>query len=256
MLTDLKGVAVTLQWIRNINKYKRRTWTLMLPPGILEWIERRLSDKKHSQDHGLYVVPLYRYLAQASNKPNCSLLLIHVLIIKNNATDARTGLFDEASLHLNSKSNVIAPSLNEYGTRTEHHDLKIKDKVERDADHLVEFFAGWSLINIPRFRNFIAVTSLGISTGPRWDKWGHMTVMRGGFAHFFKRFKIDSAGLMGYLSGGTKLQSSTSQATTPMTATTPQTPNWASHNSNASIKSTFTGSPNGNGTNKYPAPYK
>ncbi|KAJ6179711.1 hypothetical protein N7519_010172 [Penicillium mononematosum] len=215
MLTDLKGVAVTLQWIRNINKYKRRSWTLMLPPGILEWIERRLSDKKHSQDHEL-------------------LLLIHTLIIKNNATDARTGLFDEASLHLNSKSNVIAPSLNEYGTRTEHHELKIKDKVERYADHLVEFFAGWSLINIPRFRNFIAVTSLGISTGQRWDKWGHMTVMR----------------------GGTKLQSSTSQATTPMTATTPQTPNWASYNSNASVQSTFTGSPNGNGTNKYPAPYK
>ncbi|KAJ5229255.1 hypothetical protein N7489_009963 [Penicillium chrysogenum] len=237
MLTDLKGVAVTLQWIRNINKYKRRSWTLMLPPGILEWIERRLSDKKYSQDHGL-------------------LLLIHMLIIKNNATDAHTGLFDKASLHLNSKSNVIAPSLNEYGTRTEHHDLKIQDKVERDADHLVEFFAGWSLINIPRFRNFIAVTSLGASTGQRWDKWGHMTAMRGGFAHFFKRFKIDSAGLMGYLSGGTKLQSSTSQITTPVTATTPQTPNWASYNSNASVQSTFTGSPNGKGTNKYPAPYK
>ncbi|CAG8029709.1 unnamed protein product [Penicillium nalgiovense] len=237
MLSDLKGVAVTLQWIRNINKYKRKTWTLMLPPGILEWIERRLSDKKHSQDHGL-------------------LLLIRMLVIKNNATDAGTGLFDEASLHLNSKSNVIAPSLNEYGTRTEHHDLKIKDKVERDADHLIEFFAGWSIINIPRFRNFIAVTSFGISTGTRWDKWGHMTVMRGGFGHFFKRFKIDSAGLMGYLSGGAKLQSSTSQVTTPMTATTPQTPNRASYNSNASIQSIFTGSPNSNGTNKDPAPYK
>ncbi|CAG8161091.1 unnamed protein product [Penicillium nalgiovense] len=237
MLSDLKGVAVTLQWIRNINKYKRKTWTLMLPPGILEWIERRLSDKKHSQDHGL-------------------LLLIQMLVIKNNATDAGTGLFDEASLHLNSKSNVIAPSLNEYGTRTEHHDLKIKDKLERDADHLIEFFAGWSIINIPRFRNFIAVTSFGISTGTRWDKWGHMTVMRGGFGHFFKRFKIDSAGLMGYLSGGAKLQSSTSQVTTPMTATTPQTPNRASYNSNASIQSIFTGSPNSNGTNKYPAPYK
>ncbi|CAG8890588.1 unnamed protein product [Penicillium egyptiacum] len=236
VLTDLKGVAVTLQWIRNVNKNKRKSWTLMLPPGILDWIERRLSDENHSQDHGL-------------------LLLIHMLIIKNNATDPRTGLFDTASLHLNSKSNVIAPSLNEYGTRTEHHGLKIKDKIERDADHLIEFFAGWSLINVPRFRNFIAVTSLSATTGPRWNKWGHMTVMRGGFAHFFKRFKIDSVGLMGYLSGA-KPQASVGQVATPMTATTPLTPNWASHNSNAAIQSTFTGSPNGNGTNKYPAPYK
>ncbi|KAI3137242.1 hypothetical protein CBS147326_3491 [Penicillium roqueforti] len=206
----------------------------LVDPRILEWIEMRLGDENHSQDHGL-------------------LLLIYTLIIKNNVTDPRAALFDKASLHHNSRSNVIAPSLDEYCSRTEHHDLRIKDKVERDADHLIEFFAGWSLINIPRFRNFVAVTSLSAPTGARWDKWGHMTVMRGGFGHFFKRFKIDSLTLMAYLSGP-KLQPS-SQATTPVAMSTPQTPNWTSHNSNASIQSTLTSS-NGNGTKQYPAPYK
>ncbi|KAJ5373021.1 Chromo domain/shadow [Penicillium concentricum] len=228
VLTDLKGVAVTLQWIRNANRNKRKSWTLMFPPRILEWIERRLDDENHSQDHGL-------------------LLLIRTLIIKNNVMDPRTALFDEASLQPNSKSNVIAPSINEY------------EKVERDADHLIEFFAGWSLINIPRFRNFIAVTSLN-APAARWDKWGHVTVMQGGFRHFFKRFKVDSVGLMTYLSGSggssSKPRPSTGQVATPSSATTPQTPNWASHNANASIPATFTGSPNDNGTNKYPAPYK
>ncbi|OQE42055.1 hypothetical protein PENCOP_c004G05776 [Penicillium coprophilum] len=239
VLTDLKGVAVTLQWIRNANRNKRKSWTLMFPPGILDWIEKRLDDENHSQNHGL-------------------LLLIRTLIIKNNVTDPRTTVFDEASLQLNSKSNVIAPSLDEYGTRTEHHDLKIEGKIERDADHLIEFFAGWSLINIPRFRNFIAVTSLNPPAGTRWGKWGHVTTMRGGFSHFFKRFRIDSVGLMAYLSGsgGSKPVPSTSQVATPSSATTPQTPNWAPHNSNASIPSTFADNPNGNGTNKYPAPYK
>lgn len=165
-------------------------------------------------------------------------------------------LFDKASLRPNSKSNVIAPSLNEYGTRTKDYGLKIEDKAERDADHLIEFFAGWSLVNIPRFRNFVAVTSLGPLTGPRWDEWGHMTVMRGGFGHFFRRFKIDPKTIMTYLSGGSNSKVSTSQAATPMTMTTPQTPNWASHNSNTAIQSTFTGSPNDKGMNKYPAPYK
>lgn len=66
VLTDLKGVAVTLQWIRNANKHKRKSWTLMFPPRILEWIEMRLGDENHSQDHGLYVIPFYRCLAQAS----------------------------------------------------------------------------------------------------------------------------------------------------------------------------------------------
>ncbi|EKV09821.1 hypothetical protein PDIP_63150 [Penicillium digitatum Pd1] len=239
MLTDLKGVAVTLQWIRGANKHKRKSWTLMFPPGILEWIETRLGDENFSQDHGL-------------------LLLIYTLIIKNNVTDPRVDLFDKASLHPNSKSNIIALSLDEYGTRTEHHTLKIKNKAERDADHLIELFAGWSLINIPRFRNFVAVTSFGPLTGPRWGKWGHMTVMRAGFGHFFKRFKIDSAALMAYLSGISKQRPSTSQVATPMTVTTPQTPNWTSHKSNAAIQSTFTCNPNGNGNgaNKYAAPYK
>lgn len=59
MLTDLEGVAVTLQWIRSANMNKRKPWTLMFFPGILEWIERRLDDENHSQDHGLYVIPLY-----------------------------------------------------------------------------------------------------------------------------------------------------------------------------------------------------
>ncbi|KAJ5529497.1 hypothetical protein N7527_002890 [Penicillium freii] len=237
MLTDLKGVAVTLQWIRSANKHKRKSWTLMFFPGILEWIERMLDDENHSQDHGL-------------------LLLIHTLIIKNNITDPRVDLFDKASLRPNSKSNVIAPSLNEYGTRTKDYGLKIEDKAERDADHLIEFFAGWSLVNIPRFRNFVAVTSLGPLTGPRWDEWGHMTVMRGGFGHFFRRFKIDPKTIMTYLLGGSNSKVSTSQAATPMTMTTPQTPNWASHNSNTAIQSTFTGSPNDKSMDKYPAPYK
>ncbi|KAJ5963925.1 uncharacterized protein N7479_003801 [Penicillium vulpinum] len=239
VLTDLKGVAVTLQWLRNANRRKRKSWTLMLSPRILEWIECRLDDENHSQDHGL-------------------LLLIHTLIIKNNVSDPRTALFDKASLHPNSKSSVITPFLDEYGTRTEHHNLKIKDKVERDADHLIEFFAGWSLINIPHFRNFVAVTSLIAPAGARWDKWGHMTVMRGGFDHFFKRFKVDTGGIMAYLLGPSshKPRASTGQVVTPMSATTPQTPNWTSHNSNASIQATFPGSPNSNDKNKYPAPYK
>ncbi|KAJ5484414.1 Chromo domain/shadow [Penicillium expansum] len=237
-----QGVAIRSGSHSPMDSERKQTQTQIVDidvsPRILEWIERRLGDENYSQDHEL-------------------LLLIYTLIIKNNVTDPRVDLFDKASLHLNSKSNVIAPSLDEYGTRTEHHALEIKDKVERDADHLIEFFAGWSLINIPRFRNFVAVTSLGPSTGPRWDEWGHMTVMRTGFGHFFKRFRIDSVGLMAYLSGVSKARpSGTSQVATPLAVATPQTPNWTSHNSNAAIQSTFTGSPNGNGTNKYPAPYK
>jgi hypothetical protein len=130
-----------------------------------------------------------------------SLLLVQSLIIKNNVTDPRKVLFDKASLDPNSTNNVIAPPLDDYGTRTQSHSPNIADKVERDADHLIEFLAGWSLLNIPRFRAFFAVTTLKPPAGKRWDKWGHLTVLRGGFATFFKQFKVESARIMTHLLG-------------------------------------------------------
>ncbi|KAJ5787684.1 Chromo domain/shadow [Penicillium paradoxum] len=222
MLMNLEGVAVTLQWLRFINQ--RKSWTLMLPPRILEWIESRLDDEQYSQDHAL-------------------LLLIHSLIIKNNVINPRVALFDKSSLDPDSKSHVIAPSLDEYGTRTEHHSLKIKDKIERDADHLIEFFAGWSLINISRFRNFVVVTSLEAPAGARWDQWGHIKLLRGGFPHFFASHKVDAERTMAYFSGDTKTKDTTaSQASTPVVATISRTSkalNVASHNSNGSLQSAF-----------------
>ncbi|KAJ5542245.1 hypothetical protein N7461_008248 [Penicillium sp. DV-2018c] len=203
MFKDLKGVAVALEWLRQTNK--RKSWCLMLPPGILEWIEKRLADETRSQDHGL-------------------LLLIQTLIIKNNASDTRTALFDKASLDLNAMNSILSPPSGDYGTRTSSHSPNIADKVERDADHLVEFLAGWSLLNIPRFRAFFAVTTIKPPGGKRWDKWGHLTIMRGGFTAFYKTFKIDPAGIMAQLSGDSKAKTSpttTSQVSTLVATSAP-----------------------------------
>jgi chromo domain-containing protein 1 len=62
MLKDLKGTAITLQWFRNrykelakpSNPAKQSTpWHLMLPPRILEWLDKRLDDESYSQEHEL-----------------------------------------------------------------------------------------------------------------------------------------------------------------------------------------------------------
>jgi chromo domain-containing protein 1 len=56
MLKDLKGTAITLQWIRhrfNSGSNTSTPWHLMLPPRIIEWLERRLNDERCSKDHGL-----------------------------------------------------------------------------------------------------------------------------------------------------------------------------------------------------------
>lgn len=52
---DLKGVAVIIQWLRLkfTKKSSSDRYHLMLHPGILGWIERRLDDENFSKDHGL-----------------------------------------------------------------------------------------------------------------------------------------------------------------------------------------------------------
>ena len=72
---------------------------------------------------------------------------------------------------------IISPvKLPNYGHRSENDDPAIPKgltQAQRDADHLVEFFAGWGLVNCHRFRRFIVVTSF---TEPlsRWKTWNHV----------------------------------------------------------------------------------
>ena len=55
MLGDLKGTAILLQWIRNKEKLKAHSVAhhIMLHPGVMEWIERRLDDDRFLKDHAL-----------------------------------------------------------------------------------------------------------------------------------------------------------------------------------------------------------
>jgi hypothetical protein len=110
--------------------------------------------------------------------------------MKCNVADIRTELFKESSLDSDSTSLVISHPIYGYGSRTELDEPKIKDKDERDADHLIEFYAGWALLNRQRFRHFAIATSIKIPAGSRWGSWGHIEVMRGGYAYFFKCFSI------------------------------------------------------------------
>ena len=68
-------------------------------------------------------------------------------------------------------------SLPDYGSRTVkdspalHPSLTLE---ENKADHLIEFFAGWSLIHRDKFRKFMAVTS--VRPLQRWQKWQHVCI--------------------------------------------------------------------------------
>lgn len=85
------------------------------------------------------------------------------------------GIFDPSIEH-----PIISPAkLPNYGQRSENDDPAIPKgltQAQRDTDHLVEFFAGWGLVNCHRFRRFIVVTSF---TEPlsRWKTWNHVRLL-------------------------------------------------------------------------------
>jgi hypothetical protein len=82
---------------------------------------------------------------------------------------------------------IISPAkLPNYGCRPEDEHPGIPkglNQGQRDTDHLVEFFAGWGIINCHRFRRFIVVTSF---TEPlsRWKSWNHVSTSTGLFIPF------------------------------------------------------------------------
>lgn len=57
---------------------------------------------------------------------------------------------------------------------------------QRNADHLGEFFAGYSLIHAHRFRRFYIITAL--EPLERWKKWQHVTVS--GYQEFFHSHNV------------------------------------------------------------------
>ncbi|KAI5284306.1 hypothetical protein KEM54_001443 [Ascosphaera aggregata] len=55
--------------------------------------------------------------------------------------------------------------------------LKGADDMMKNTDQLIEWFAGWSLMNVERFRKFTAVVNVKTKVLERWRKWAHIEVL-------------------------------------------------------------------------------
>lgn len=121
------------------------------------------------------------------------------------------------------ESKVISPTyLPKYGTRSEDDNPDIPKGLtqeERNADHLVEFFAGWALVNSHVFRHFHIVTQM--RPLERWSAWQHVNIKVGPKA-FMTAFDIDYQHFYSVAKG--KPSSSSNSGTAQRTPTTPQTP--------------------------------
>jgi hypothetical protein len=119
--------------------------------------------------------------------------------MKNNLDYPVTQIFNRSSLDFgcltNQTSAVVAlPALD---CRTEKHS-GIKDKSERDADHLIEILAGVAKVKMARFGTFSTITSERYkmsASKERWEKWGHISINYG-FERFYEKYKVNRATML------------------------------------------------------------
>ncbi|KNG87052.1 hypothetical protein ANOM_004483 [Aspergillus nomiae NRRL 13137] len=235
ILSDPRGTVVVLSWFEEYAKGRYPgTWKLMLPPDVLNWVQKQIEVTVNSRFLWLGMYHLILQITALGDAKSRNIL-----------TGAEGGY---------TPNTVISPSkLPGYGFRTDDEipDLP-KDKTlsqeQRNADHLIEFYAGWALINCYQFRKFLVLTA---SSLPRWDEWQHLQIYVGSSA-IMKSLEINyklhweklkrSAGSNSHSERGSQ---------TPFT---PQTPRAGPSSESATFRATSSYIPPP--TYRYPEPYQ
>ncbi|KAL4972570.1 hypothetical protein BDW66DRAFT_120518 [Aspergillus desertorum] len=159
MVREPVAAMVILQWFYDWSKKKYPgLWKIMLRPNILNWLmnQMQLGDDSHK----CRWLAIYHLIKQLGFCPTNDLLVIS------------------------------PPTLPKYGFRTADDSPEIpKDctQEQRNADHLGEFFAGYSLVHAHRFRRFYMITAL--EPLERWKNWQHVTVS--GYQDFFQSHNVN-----------------------------------------------------------------
>ncbi|RWQ91849.1 hypothetical protein C8Q69DRAFT_408795 [Paecilomyces variotii] len=155
-LYDQDCVVVILAWFEEfVRRRSPGSWKIMFRPDILNWLLKKTDDWLDMYVLILKMLPRrYHYHHDPQNPPHLE------------------GAREEDGTH----NPVISfRSIPSYGHRQEdEHDAIPKGlrQDQRDTDHLVEFFAGWSIINSHRFRRFIVASHY---SQERWKAWNHVS---------------------------------------------------------------------------------
>ncbi|KAJ5761031.1 hypothetical protein N7520_008187 [Penicillium odoratum] len=233
VVQDLKRAAMIVCWFyhKHISSKTPVTSKLVLCPDFMTKLEKRLDNPNRDKNDDVKCVLNPAHVAcflQTNTLP--SIMSIIACIKMVNSTDPNFPFFELDSLSIQSldrsNNNVLCLPIPGYGTRTgaEHAHTKCLTQPERDADHLVEAFAGWTQVNAARFRKTAVVTFL--KNEPllsRWSGWGHVVVLDG-FKAFCRAFATDESILFERLQNGLQRQVNSPQLATEGGVTTPWTP--------------------------------
>ncbi|GAA83540.1 chromo domain protein [Aspergillus luchuensis IFO 4308] len=207
MLQDPKATMAILAWFADFIKKKYPGyWKIMFRPAILDWILQQ-SESADESARGLWPT-MYRLVLECCGVPANDTPIAEI------SSGAHDDYFE---------SNVISPpSLPNYGTRTEADNPDIPKGLtqdQRNADHLIEFFAGWGLVHRHRYRRLLVLTQ----TTPldRWKEWQHIDIKCGSNA-FMKTLGISYRYYWSKVIAAPSSSSAASSA--PLTSSRPGTP--------------------------------
>ncbi|KAE8381087.1 hypothetical protein BDV26DRAFT_106245 [Aspergillus bertholletiae] len=220
MQSDPRGTLVVLSWFQEFAKGKYPgTWKLMLRPDALNWLQRQIE-----------ITMSTRFLW----------LAMYHLIMKITAIgDAKSrDILTGAEASYTQNTIISPPELPGYGFRTDDEIPAVPKNMtltqeERNADHLVEFYAGWALINSHQFRKFFVLSA---STLPRWDEWRHLQI-RVGSSEIMKSLEINYKRHWEKLKHSAMISDSHVEMSS-QTPYTPQTPRAGSSSKSATSRAT------------------
>ncbi|KAL4889947.1 hypothetical protein BDV59DRAFT_100581 [Aspergillus ambiguus] len=187
------------------------SWKIMFRPGVLNWL-KTLAEKDDKREIWIAIY--------------CAILRLH-----NSVCDELPDTIIDDPL---SESAVICPrQIPLYDSKSEDEAPGIRQgqaQEAKNADILVEFFAGWALLNCHRFRRFVVLTNL--APLPRWNSWYHLETILQGDKHALAHFKVNHKLYWNRLRGYPN--SEDSEQTPTHTPFEPRTPNAPSNLDGAS----------------------
>ncbi|KAL1848092.1 hypothetical protein Plec18170_008267 [Paecilomyces lecythidis] len=230
-LYDQDCVVVILAWFEDY--VRRRTpgsWKIMFRPDILNWLLKKagefetksMEERKKARWLDMYCLILkllprhYHYHHDPRNPPHIE------------GGREEDGTYNPV---------ISFRSIPNYGHRQEDECAAIPKGLrqdQRDTDHLVEFFAGWSIVNSHKFRRFIVASHY---TQERWKAWNHLELRQGG-RDFMKSQSIDANAIWAQLVSNTPRKSSSDPSRTDRTPRTPAVPSsskWGTGNTPGTV---------------------
>ncbi|KAL4949659.1 hypothetical protein BDW69DRAFT_173898 [Aspergillus filifer] len=204
MIRDPDSTMIILDWFHDVAKRKSSSsrWKIMLRPNILNWLMKQIDRRDKSSPQWLAI---YQHLGRLGFTADNDPLTCH-----NDDPDSCV---------------ISLPFLPKYGSRTPDDSPDIPRECtqeHRNADHLAEYFAGWSLLNAHRFRRFVIVSQL--PPFERWKSWQHIETKHGARA-FFDSQNIDYRRIHAKITKDlSKTRSSTDASASASAPYTPRTP--------------------------------